>query len=368
MATKWNQTDVAKGTFGFNVSGYSVPLPTAAAVLLTCAWLSPTTQAGQPNPALIPLEEIQAALARVAAPPSGNPLMLQYRTPKEFLDCRRSVATLLSEAHGVPVSAEDIAITSGNSAALGMLFSNVRIRRRARQGVATAAAEPPTAIVEHPTYFLARDMLLDAGVIGRGCEVDSQGIRVDQLRQMCEADGPPDFVYLNPNFHNPTGCVLSQERRRALVSLAVEFDFLVLSDEPYNLLHFDATMTPPLPLALEPGASKHVLSLGSFSKILAPGLRIGMSTARCAHSYSFSHTNLTRLFCLRLDPRRQRPIAASILVVWRDSLRGCVKPRWSKSTRRRARQLPAAGLAYHRADLVCRSASLSSTGVHFSVP
>lgn len=202
--------------------------------------------------------------------------MLQYRTPKEFLDCRRSVATLLSESHGVAVSADDIAITSGNSAALGMLFSNVRIRRHSRQGVAPVGAESPSAIVEHPTYFLARDMLLDAGIVGRGCEVDSQGIQVDRLRQMCEgADGPPDFVYLNPNFHNPTGFVLSRERRRELVSLAVEFDFLVLSDEPYNLLSFNEAASPPLPLALEPGASKHVLSLGSFSKILAPGLRIG---------------------------------------------------------------------------------------------
>jgi DNA-binding transcriptional MocR family regulator len=244
----------------------------AAALALTFNFVLPR-QAGQPGPSLIPLDEIQAALDRVMEPPSGNPLMLQYRTPKEFMDCRQNVATLLSESHGIAVSAEDIAITSGNSAALGMLFSNIRIRRHSRQDVASGSTYLPSAIVEHPTYFLARDMLLDAGVVGRGCEVDSQGIRVDLLRQMCEADGPPDFVYLNPNFHNPTGAVLSKQRRQELVSLAVEFDFLVLSDEPYNLLSFGAA--PPLPLASEPGASKHVLSLGSFSKILAPGLRIG---------------------------------------------------------------------------------------------
>lgn len=97
---------------------------------------------------------------------------------------------------GIAVSVEDIAITPGNSAALGMLFSNHRLRkRRKHQGV-------PSAVVEHPTYFLARDMLLDAGVGGRGCEIDGEGLQIDRLRELCEADGPPDYVYVNPNFHN----------------------------------------------------------------------------------------------------------------------------------------------------------------------
>ena len=154
-----------------------------------------------------------------------------------------------------------------------MLFSNHRLRRQqsGQQG-------QPSAVVEHPTYFLSRDMLLDAGIAGRGCAVDREGIRLDEVRKICAAGDAPELVYLNPNFHNPTGSVLSQERREELISLAVEYDFLVLSDEPYNLLCFDdgaGGTTAARPLALEPGAKGHVLSLGSFSKILAPGLRIG---------------------------------------------------------------------------------------------
>ena len=71
---------------------------------------------------------------------------------------------------------------------------------------------------------------------------------------------------------------MTQTRRKELVALATKHDFLVLSDEPYNFLCFDdgnGGTKPPLPLALEPGARSHVLSLGSFSKILAPGLRVG---------------------------------------------------------------------------------------------
>ena len=102
----------------------------------------------------------------------------------------------LVDVQGIVVSVEDIAITPGNSAALGMLFSNHRLRkRRKQQGV-------PSAVVEHPTYFLARDMLLDAGVGGRGCEIDGEGLQIDRLRDLCEADGAPDYVYVNPNFHN----------------------------------------------------------------------------------------------------------------------------------------------------------------------
>jgi 2-aminoadipate transaminase len=191
---------------------------------------------------------------------------------------------------GVAVSADEIAITPGNSAALGMLFSNHRLRRQqpAQPG---QGQQQPSAVVEHPTYFLSRDMLLDAGIAGRGCAVDREGIRLDELRKICAAGDAPALVYLNPNFHNPTGSVLSQERREELISLAVEYDFLVLSDEPYNLLCFDdgaGGTTAARPLALEPGATGHVLSLGSFSKILAPGLRIGwMQGAKTEPAFCF---------------------------------------------------------------------------------
>ena len=137
--------------------------------------------------------------------------MLQYRTPKEFLPCRQGVAALLSAAHGVTVTAEQVAITPGNSAALGMIFSNARLRKR---------AGPPTAVVENPTYFLAGNMLADAGVVARACPIDRHGLRVDVLAAMCAAGEAPDFVYANPNYHNPTGAVLSAGRRRQLVQLA----------------------------------------------------------------------------------------------------------------------------------------------------
>ena len=244
MSNIWIQTEVKEGSYGFN--------------------------AGQPGPPLIPIKEIKDALDRAMGKGGYDPLMLQYRTPKEFLPCRLGVATLLASMHGRHVAPEQIAITSGNSAALGMLFSNHKLRKQ-------RGGSPPTAVVENPTYFLARDMLADAGVLSIACPIDREGLRVDVLEAMCAAGEAPDFVYTQPNYHNPTGYVLSRARRRKLVQLAAQYEFFVLADEPYNMLCFDEDNggARPLPLCCEEGAEAHVLSLGSFSKILAPGLRIG---------------------------------------------------------------------------------------------
>ena len=226
---------------------------------------------GQPGPDLIPVQKIKEALNCVIDE-SADPLMLQYRQPVDFLSVRENLAAMLSAQHGISVSADCLAITPGNSAALGMIFSNVALRRTR----SSVDAHPYTAVVENPTYFLAGQMFADAGIETIPVAMDENGLDVDAVVDMCRRGSVPDFVYTITNFHNPTGRSLSAPRREQLLELAEEYDFLVVADEPYNLLVF-GDEPPPLPLIASGSghASKRVVCLGSFSKLLAPGLRLG---------------------------------------------------------------------------------------------
>ena len=101
--------------------------------------------------------------------------------------------------------------------------------------------------------------------------VDEHGIVIDELLRALR-DQKPAFLYTIPSFHNPTGICASDERRRRLVALSVEHEFLVVADEVYQLLHYDGIPPPALGTMIDSGS---VLSLGSFAKILAPGMRLG---------------------------------------------------------------------------------------------
>ena len=163
---------------------------------------------GQPGPDLIPLQRIKAAVNTVINE-SADPLLLQYRQPVDFLSVRENLAAMLTEQHGIEVTADCLAITPGNSAALGMVFSNVALRRARLAG----DTSPCTAVVENPTYFLAGQMFADVGIETIGVGIDEQGLDVDAVAEMCAGGHAPDFVYTITNFHNPTGTSLSPNPR-----------------------------------------------------------------------------------------------------------------------------------------------------------
>ncbi len=212
---------------------------------------------GQPAPALLPMPVIAQAARRLAG---ADPLLLQYGNLPGFVGFRRSLSAFLSAAHGVEVPADTLLVSGAISLSLTLL-ADVFARRG---GV---------IVVEDPTYFLAPGIFASAGVDTVAVPVDRDGLRVDVLRQRIDAGLRVDVVYTIPSFHNPTGVCLSAERREALVALASERDFVVVADEPYNLLHFGPS--PPLPLACLDRGRGRVVSVSSFTKILAPGLRLG---------------------------------------------------------------------------------------------
>jgi DNA-binding transcriptional MocR family regulator len=125
--------------------------------------------------------------------------------------------------------------------------------------------------VEEPTYFLALRIFTDHDLRVVSIETDEDGIKPEALLRTL-AESQPKFLYLIPTFQNPTGSTLTRERREQLVDLSKEYNFIIVADEVYHFLSY--TQAPPRPFAAYM-EFETIIALGSFSKILAPGLRLG---------------------------------------------------------------------------------------------
>lgn len=215
---------------------------------------------GQPSPQLLPLHLLREAAARRMSD-QCDPLLLQYGAIQGPLGFREALAGLLERRTDVRADAAQLAVTGGTSAALSF--------------VAQLFAKPgDTVVCSDPTYFLAHGIFESQGLLTFGVPLDDQGVRVDVLEDaLASGRVKPALVYCIPSFHNPTGVTLAPERAARLVELAVQYDFLIVADEPYPMLHGGDT-SPPVMMAYDQGRGR-VLSLGSFSKILGPGLRLG---------------------------------------------------------------------------------------------
>lgn len=216
---------------------------------------------GQPNNAILPLEHVRRAAAMQFADSSE---FLQYGAEWGDGHHRVALAEYLTQAYGTTVAPEQLFSTNGNSQALDMLC--------------TVLTEPgDVVIVEEPTYFLAFQMFRDHGLEIRSVPIDDDGLVVealtDEIAAICAAGKRVAFTYTIPSFQNPTGVTMSTQRRRDLVAAAAADDVLIVADEVYHLLRFAPGLMPlPMSAYVDDGP---VLSLGTFSKILAPGMRLG---------------------------------------------------------------------------------------------
>jgi 2-aminoadipate transaminase len=218
---------------------------------------------GQPSPRLLPIAAFaQAASAQLHA--GTDPLLLQYGAQLGHPGFRDSLARLLAREYGQDVSAQELMLTGGNSIAL-TLVSEVLAQRGS------------LVLCEDPTYFLACGVFASAGLHVRGIPVDADGLDVDALERSLASGVRPAFVYCIPAFQNPCGVCLAPARARRLVELAERYDFFIVADEPYVLLHYGDQR--PGSLTRHDGGRGRVLSLGSFSKLLGPGLRLGWAHA-----------------------------------------------------------------------------------------
>jgi len=200
---------------------------------------------GIPAPECLPVEELadcaQAALRRDGATILSYGSTLGYEPLREWI----------AERHAVEPGR--VIVTNGSLQVFHFLLS---------------ALPAGPVIVERPTYDRPRKILLAEGRELIEVPVDADGLDVDELARV----GPAALLYTIPTFQNPTGTTLSDERRRRLAELARDRSLTVLEDDPYSLVRFEGER---LPSVLELEGGEHVLYSSSFSKTVAPGLRVG---------------------------------------------------------------------------------------------
>lgn len=216
---------------------------------------------GQPHVDILPLEQLaEAATHRFE---QGDRSILQYGMQQGNGHFRNSLARFLSAQYEATVDPDHLFITAGISQALDQICA-----LHTRPG--------DTVFVEEPSYFLALRIFADHGLNVISTPIDENGLIIGVLEEKL-VKHKPVFIYTIPSFHNPAGVTLSANRREKLVSLGEKHGFLIVADEVYQMLVY--TSTPPPPMTYF-DTSARVLSLGSFSKILAPGLRLGWMHAK----------------------------------------------------------------------------------------
>ena len=217
---------------------------------------------GHPSAHLHPTEALQIASDRVLSQQSAVPL--QYGAVQGYGPLLEGLADFLSsqDAYGnLPLDPASLFLTAGASQGIDLATT-------------IFAESGDTVFVEEPTYYLIGRIFLDHGLKVVGIPTDRHGLDVDALELMLLDGHRPRLLYVIPAYQNPTGATLTQERRHRLIRLARRYGFTILADEVYQLLHYGPLPPPPL-ATMDDTDDGCVVSLGSFSKILAPGLRLG---------------------------------------------------------------------------------------------
>jgi len=214
---------------------------------------------GLPAPEAFPADAIARAHAEVLASDAGA--ALQYGPTEGFGPLRAWVAERMTRK-GLRASPEQVLITAGSQQGIDLVGK-------------TLIDPGDTVLVESPSYLAALQCFSTYEARLEPVETDEEGIRVDALERALRTSHPK-LIYLVPTFQNPRGTTLPLERRQRIASLAAEHGVTVLEDDPYGELRYRGAPLPPI-ASLQPGAP--VINLGTFSKTLAPGLRLGYAVA-----------------------------------------------------------------------------------------
>jgi len=223
---------------------------------------------GLPAPDVFPTERFQEACHKVLA--EQGSAALQYGETEGYRPLRELIANNMAR-YGIKAQAENVLITSGSQQALdliGKLFINAGDR----------------VLLEAPTYLGALQAFNVYGAEYVSVPIDEDGLQTEQLEKRLRSG--PKFMYILPNFQNPAGTTLSEGRRHELVLLADKYGIPIVEDDPYGQLRYEGEHLPPLVvldrenLRRDAGYSiGNVIYLSTFSKTLAPGLRLGWIVA-----------------------------------------------------------------------------------------
>ena len=225
--------------------------------------------AGYPAPDVFPWDDLQAITAQILSRRDGN--TLQYGATRGYRPLVEYLLAQTLKARGIDTRFEDVIITSGSQQGLDLVGR-----------VLIDPGDP--VIVELPTYSgaIAAFHNLQASLIG--VPQDAEGIEIAGLERvasdLARQGRPAKFVYVTPNFQNPAGLLMSARRRQELLAAAERHDLVILEDDPYGSIYFEdvTTLEDTRPIKAA-DANQRVVYLGSFSKILVPGLRVAWMVA-----------------------------------------------------------------------------------------
>lgn len=215
---------------------------------------------GYPDPTLFPIDDLHKIYEELLS--SENASALQYTASEGLPELRALVAARLS-TDGMPCAADDVLIIQGGQQGLDLtakLFIDAG----------------DVIVTERPTFLGALVAFNPCEPDYRSVPMDEGGMDVAALEQVLRTTDRVKLIYTVPDYQNPTGRTMSLERRRRLVELAEEHDVVILEDTPYRELRYEGERVPTIKSLDTTG---RVIHLGSFSKILAPGLRLGWALA-----------------------------------------------------------------------------------------
>ena len=218
--------------------------------------------AGRPDPLSFPSDALAEAAAKVIR--DRGPELVNYPDGRGYEPLRAIASERFEHGAGRAVPLEEIVLTSGSMQALQLITE-------------AFASRGDTIVAEAFTYGGSLSVFRSRQVRIAPAPMDDQGLVPEALetvlKGLVDAGTPPKFIYTIPTHHNPTGSILPQERRMRLLELAGEFDTLVVEDHCYADLVFQPDPVPPNLYHLDEGG--RVVYVGSFSKILGPGVRQG---------------------------------------------------------------------------------------------
>jgi len=240
---------------------------------------------GFPDSAMFDVEGIQQASQHVLAHEPGP--ALQYGATEGYPALREQLSSFMASKGVAGLSPDGLIVTTGSQQALDLIGK-------------TMLDPQDTVIVEAPTFLATIQCFRLYGPRVIGAPIDAHGVDVDALEALV-VQHKPKLIYLVPTFGNPSGAMLSLERRLRILELAVRHQVLVVEDDPYGDLYFGEPPPPSLLALTErvPGSREWLAHCGSLSKVLSPGLRVGwliappelLSRATMCKQFSDAHTS-----------------------------------------------------------------------------
>jgi DNA-binding transcriptional MocR family regulator len=240
---------------------------------------------GFPDPAMFDVEGIKEASNKALTEEPGG--ALQYGATEGYGPLREQLSAFMATKGAKDVAPDQLIVTTGSQQALDLLGK-------------TMISPGDKVIVEGPTFLATIQCFRLYGAELISAPIDANGVKTDELEKLI-AQHKPKFVYLIPTFGNPSGALLSLERRKQVLAMAVKHNTLIVEDDPYGDLYFGEAPPPSL-LALSPtvpGSRELLAHCGSLSKVLSPGLRVGwmiapaelLAKATMCKQFSDAHTS-----------------------------------------------------------------------------